>query len=56
MAAPDCSGSRAWGGVGDGDGREALWRWRIRDGKLAENRVQMDMIGLMQQIGAMPRA
>ncbi len=30
--------------------------WRVRDGKLAENWVQMDMIGLMQQIGAMPGA
>ena len=30
--------------------------WRVRDGKLAENWVQLDMIGLMQQIGAMPGA
>jgi steroid delta-isomerase-like uncharacterized protein len=26
--------------------------WRVRDGKLAENWVQMDTAGLMQQIGA----
>jgi steroid delta-isomerase-like uncharacterized protein len=30
--------------------------WRVRGGKLAENWVQMDMAGLMQQIGAMPGA
>lgn len=26
--------------------------WRVEDGRLAENWVQMDMLGLMQQIGA----
>jgi predicted ester cyclase len=30
--------------------------WRVRGGKLAENWVQMDMAGLMQQIGVMPGA
>ena len=30
--------------------------WRVRDGKLAENWVQMDTAGLMQQIGATPGA
>jgi hypothetical protein len=30
--------------------------WRVRDGKLAENWVQMDTAGLMQQIGARPGA
>lgn len=28
--------------------------WRIENGKAKENWVQMDMVGLMQQIGAMP--
>lgn len=28
--------------------------WRVRDGKLAENWVQIDVTGLMQQIGALP--
>ena len=28
--------------------------WRIENGKAAENWVQMDMIGLMQQLGVMP--
>ena len=28
--------------------------WKIEDGKCAENWVQMDMIGLMMQTGAMP--
>ena len=30
--------------------------WRVRDGVLAENWVQMDTAGLMQQIGAKPGA
>ncbi len=28
--------------------------WRVEDGRLVENWVQMDMMGLMQQIGAIP--
>ena len=28
--------------------------WRIEDGKLVENWVQMDLLGLMQQLGAVP--
>jgi steroid delta-isomerase-like uncharacterized protein len=28
--------------------------WRFRDGKAVENWVQMDILGLMQQIGAVP--
>ncbi len=27
--------------------------WRVEDGKFVENWVQMDMLGLMQQIGAL---
>ena len=28
--------------------------WRFRDGKAAENWVEMDLLGLMQQLGAIP--
>ena len=28
--------------------------WKVRDGKCVENWVQMDMVGLMQQLGAIP--
>lgn len=28
--------------------------WRVENGKLVENWVQMDMLGLMQQLGAIP--
>ena len=28
--------------------------WRIRDGRVAENWVRLDQLGLMQQIGAIP--
>jgi steroid delta-isomerase-like uncharacterized protein len=30
--------------------------WRLENGKAAENWVQMDMVGLMQQLGVMPGA
>ena len=28
--------------------------WRVRDGRVAENWVRLDQLGLMQQIGAIP--
>ena len=28
--------------------------WRVADGKLVENWVKMDMLGTMQQLGAVP--
>ena len=28
--------------------------WRVANGKMVENRVQMDMLGLMQQLGVVP--
>lgn len=28
--------------------------WRVKDGRLAENWVQMDTMGMMQQLGVMP--
>jgi predicted SnoaL-like aldol condensation-catalyzing enzyme len=29
--------------------------WKVKDGKFSENWVQMDFIGLLQQIGALPK-